>query len=144
MIFEEENSERIKCTTIENWATIVPRRGLKFLQQNEFEPLSDFFEADNRYHIILDIPGMTLDDIEILWEGDLTTISGTREKDHAINSSETHRRFGKFSLSFHIPVTFMSEPTVEPQVIDGILRIEYPKKVSRTKEKAIKGKNAGK
>ena len=85
LVTEEENRERIKCTTNENWATIVPRRGLIVLQKNEFEPVYDVFEANDHYDIILDIPGMKMDDLAISWEGDLTTISGTREKYHQTN-----------------------------------------------------------
>ena len=140
LISEEENSERIKCTAIENWATLVPRRGLKFLQQNEFEPTYDFFEANDHYYIILDIPGMKIDDLEISWDRNLTTISGTREKDHQTNTSETHRRFGKFSLNFNIPIGFNPNPIYDPQVAEGVLRIEYVKQATRT----FKGKNAGK
>ena len=139
-ISSEENSERITCTAIENWATIVPRRGLKFLQQNEFEPTFDIFEANDHYYIILDVPGMSLDDIEILWVGDLTTISGNREKDHQENTSGTNRRFGKFSLDFHIPLGFKPEPECEPQLVGGILKLEYAKQVA----KGFKGKNVGK
>ena len=132
-ITEKENIEIIKCATIDNWAKIVPSRGLKFLQQNEFEPIYDSFEAEDHYHIILDIPGMSLEHIGISFDDHLTTISGNRLRDHQINTSETHRRFGTFNLEFRIPLGFKSEPTEElPEIISGILKLKYPKRVLKT------------
>ena len=138
-IDEKQNSEIIRSSTIENWATLVPRRGLKFLQQNEFEPIFDQYILDDKYHIILDVPGMSLDDIDISCMGYLTTISGTRKRDHNTNTSDTHRRFGKFSLDFHIPVGFNPVLECNPQVIGGILNLEY----ATQGVKVFKGKNTG-
>ena len=136
-ITEKENIEIIKCATIDNWATLVPRRGLKFLQQNEFEPIYDFFEANDHYNIILDIPGMSREDIEISLGDHLTTISGNRVKDHQMNTAETHRRFGKFNLEFRIPSGFKSKPIKKPEEFtSGILKLEYPRR-----EKTIWGGN---
>jgi len=75
-------------------------------------PAADVFESDNALRIVLDIPGVGPDDVDITVEADELRLSTT-------GSRRYHR-------SFRLPDTVDTE-SIEATVRDGLLTIDLPK-----------------
>ena len=75
-------------------------------RSEEWIPLMDIHEEQDRYVISADVPGLESDDIEILVENDRLTIKGERKFERRVED-KTIGRFerveGSFERSFKIP-----------------------------------------
>ena len=97
----------------------------------------DLFESRDGYKIVADLPGMEKDNIKIMVEKDILTISGERsrgknEKDNTIFSE---RFYGSFSRSFRLPENVVTSG-VSADYKNGILEVSIPKK-EETKPREI-------
>lgn len=100
----------------------------------------DLFESKDGYKIVADLPGMEKDNIKIMVEKDVLTISGERsgikkEKDDIVFSE---RYYGSFSRSFRLPENVVKSG-VSADYKNGILEVSVPKK-EETKPREIEVK----
>lgn len=91
-------------------------------------PAINLWEDDKTLYAEAEIPGLTMDDLEIYVLGDELTIKGSRQ---AIETSDAtyHRRergVGPFSRVLRLPVPVDGEK-VEATLRDGVLSITLPK-----------------
>jgi HSP20 family protein len=106
----------------------------------EWTPPVNFYEKDGTYHLTVDIPGISKEDISVSIDGDFVTISGKKEsseeeKDANYYMKET--RYGSFTRSFKLPGE-VREDKVDASYKDGVLDVVLPKKESsKTKKIAI-------
>ena len=88
-----------------------------------------------------EMPGVSVEDIDIGVEGGTLTISGERWADEIPENAHYHRKergFGKFSRSIRLPFAVDAEK-VEASFTDGVLNITLPKaKAEMPKKIAIK------
>lgn len=89
----------------------------------------DVHETDDDYTIVVDVPGIETDNIDIRLHEDVLTISA---ENNYVNREERgtavlqERRYGKFSRSLRFPVHVNSD-AVEADFADGVLTINVPK-----------------
>ena len=89
----------------------------------------DVHENDDIYTIVADLPGVSVDDIDIRLHEDVLTISTeTQEESQAENGNVLiqERRFGKFSRSLRFPV-HVNNTAVEADYTNGVLTVTVPK-----------------
>lgn len=90
----------------------------------------DVEEADDRYVVKADMPGVAKEDIHVDVDGNLVSIAGEvrrekkEEKDGKVLRSE--RYFGSMSRAFTLP-TGVDVAKVEAKYADGVLRLTLPK-----------------
>lgn len=92
----------------------------------------DIIKSEDSYIILLDIPGMTKEEITIYRRNVVTVVKGTRLKtflsfdpeDSCFQKAE--RKFGEFTLSFKIPNEFERKWSTF-EVEDGVLTLVYKK-----------------
>jgi HSP20 family protein len=94
-------------------------------------PSADVVERENEIEVVMEIPGMRPDDIDIDLENNVLTVSGEKTEHHEEGHEEgtfhlSERRYGRFNRSFVLP------RDVEPDGInarcqDGLLTIRVPK-----------------
>lgn len=115
------------------------------LDENEYKPPNDIFKNQEKYAIIMDLPGVDGNNIQYSVEKRIFTISGERLVDFkdlrklendsidtesipVLTDSEEliyrKRKFGKFSKFFAIPGEYKKE--FKSDFKDGVLRIEFP------------------
>jgi len=98
-------------------------------------PRTDLSETDDAFHIRLDVPGMTKDDITINLQNDTLTVSGERTSERKEKGEEyvrVERAFGNFHRTFTLPDAVDAE-NVEATYDEGVLTINVPKTEKSTR-----------
>ena len=94
-----------------------------------FNPATDVVETDKEYKIHVDLPGLKEKDVKLNIEGNVLTLSGTREERKEESGDKYHRTermFGSFERRFSIPDN-VDVDKVEAQFKDGVLDVKMPK-----------------
>ncbi|WP_263809648.1 Hsp20/alpha crystallin family protein [Salinibacter sp.] len=92
-------------------------------------PRTDLSETDDAFHIRLDVPGMTKDDIAINLQNNTLTVSGERSSERQEDGEEyvrVERAFGNFHRTFTLPDA-VDPDRVEATYDEGVLTINVPK-----------------
>ena len=103
----------------------------------------DIYEKDNKYHMELDIPGFTKDDIKIECHKGTVTITAEKnvennEEDETKKYIRRERRYGKYKRSFYLGD--IDEDNIKAEFKNGTLLITAPIKAeSMKKEISIDG-----
>jgi HSP20 family protein len=102
--------------------------GMQFYSKGKWTPDTDIYEVEDGLMIIVDIAGVKKEEIQIVLEGQVLTVSGTR-KEPSICKKHIHRLeidFGQFERSFKIPYS-INPDKVEARYEDGFLYLWLPK-----------------
>jgi HSP20 family protein len=94
-----------------------------------FSPRMDIHEADDKYVLSLDLPGMKLEDVHIELENDQLVVHGTRQSISDKQGERYHRIervFGEFRRSVKLP-RGINRDRVEAEYADGVLSVSLPK-----------------
>ncbi len=94
-----------------------------------YSPRMNLLETDNEYKLEVEAPGVKKDDINILFEDNILTVSGEKKSEKKEESSRYHINeisFGSFTRSFELPSHIDSEK-IEAKWNDGMLNIVIPK-----------------
>ncbi len=97
--------------------------------KTDFVPSINTREGKYAYHVEVDLPGMSKDDINISIEDNILVISGERNfKDEVKEESyyKIESSFGSFSRSFTLPEEADIE-NIHAESTDGVLEIIVPK-----------------
>jgi HSP20 family protein len=97
---------------------------------NTWAPAVDLFENRDEFVVLVEVPGMKKEDIEISLHDGALTISGERHFGRAENGVEnsyrTERLSGRFQRSITLPARVQGEH-VKATYTDGVLRVVLPK-----------------
>jgi len=111
---------------------------------NDFVPAINTREGEFAYHVEVDLPGVSKDDIEIKVEDNTLIISGERKVKEEIKEESYYKvesRFGSFSRSFTLPEDVDVE-NIHAESTDGVLEVVVPKlesaKIDKVKKIEIK------
>ena len=92
-------------------------------------PHADIYEDDDEWVVELEIPGIEIEDLEIVVEDDVLTITGEILSDRDDQDRFNHlleRFYGPFSREFDIPDD-VDQDEVEATYSNGILTVVIPK-----------------
>ena len=97
-------------------------------------PALDMYEKDNALFVTLDVPGVKLESLDISYEKNVLTISGSRNANEKQADGEfkvyaAERGSGEFSRSVRLP-QFVDAEKIEAHVESGVLRVTIPKSPS--------------
>ena len=98
----------------------------------------DIYEKDDKYNIVMDIPGFDKKDITIDVEDGYLTIEATRNIDNTDKDRHYIRRervYGSYKREFYIGN--VSHEDVEAEFKDGTLKITVPKCIEKETKKYI-------
>jgi HSP20 family protein len=101
-------------------------------------PALNLWEDGDNAYVEAELPGLTLEDVEVMVTGDEVTINGARKLADAGGAS-WHRRErsqGQFSRRVALPWQIDADK-VEARLTDGVLCIKLPK-AERAKPKKVK------
>ncbi|OQX84638.1 MAG: hypothetical protein B6D63_04060 [Candidatus Latescibacteria bacterium 4484_7] len=104
-------------------------------------PRVNIEEAEDRFELTADLPGMDKDDIKIEVRDHTLTISGERKLEEEKKDKNFHlfeRSYGQFSRSFSLPDNVDADK-IEAEFTNGVLRLDIPK-AEKAKAKEIKVK----
>jgi HSP20 family protein len=106
-------------------------------------PAVDITEDDDKYHVRMELPGVTKDDVKISFTEDVLHVSGEKKSEKNEEQKNYHhyeRRYGKFERAFRIHSDVIDDK-IEATFKDGVLNIELPKaEIAKPKQIEVKVK----
>ena len=109
-----------------------------------WSPSVDIFENKNEIVLEAELPGMSVEDVNISIENNVLTLHGERrfeKKDEGDNFHRVERSYGSFTRSFTLPPTVSSE-NANAEFNNGVLRLTLAKR-EEAKPRRIEIKAAG-
>lgn len=94
-------------------------------------PDADVIESENEIRVIVEMPGLKAEDVEISLESNVLTITGEKREERT-EGDERHtwhlseRRYGRFSRSFILPRD-VEQDQIQARFEDGVLTMTIPK-----------------
>jgi HSP20 family protein len=107
-------------------------------------PAMDLVETDDHFVLTADLPGLTQEDINLEFEGDVLTLSGERKHSHQDRREgfyRLERATGTFSRSLTLPEGIDPE-AVQASFDRGVLEVSIPKPEERKPRKISIGVGA--
>jgi HSP20 family protein len=104
---------------------------------SNFMPSVNAREGEYAYHIDVDLPGVSKEDINVKVENNVLTISGERKTKEEVKEEDYYKcesSFGSFTRSFTLPDNVDTE-NIHAENRDGVLEITVPKKEKALEEK---------
>ena len=129
----ENQFNRIFGTNGRSWPARPPS------DTTTWSPNVDIFEADNELVLKAELPGLSLEAVELHLEKNVLTIKGERRlesEDNKDNYRRIERAYGSFSRSFALPTT-IEETKIRAEFKDGLLTVTIPKQ-EQAKPRQIK------
>lgn len=100
------------------------------LMETDFFPAVDIAEDEQNITMMMELPGVKMEDLKVTFENNMLTVSGERKFKEEEKKEDYHRierRYGKFTRSFTLPVG-VDPDRVNAVLENGILNITLPKK----------------
>lgn len=94
-------------------------------------PETDVVETEDAIRVLMDVPGISRNDIDVEVENNILTVTAERKEQHEEESDQgnyhiSERRFGRFSRSFVLPRD-VNQDKIQADVNDGVLTVTIPK-----------------
>ncbi|MBV1879105.1 MAG: Hsp20/alpha crystallin family protein [Pseudomonadales bacterium] len=105
---------------------------LSSTRQETFSPAIDIRESEQAYSVLVDVPGLEPDAIDVSLHQNLLTIKGNREAETPTGDNSFRRReraSGAFSRQFSLPDSTDNE-AISAKTHNGVLEIRIPKAVT--------------
>lgn len=110
-----------------------PQPSMRCYAKDMWSPDTDIYEVDDGMFIIMDIAGITRDEVSIVVEGKLLSVSGSRREPVIPGKQSVHRLeidFGNFLKRFRIPAD-IDESSIEARYENGFLYLRLFRSSSR-------------
>ena len=124
--------------------SLIPRSYFGDILQ-DFMPISkednmkcDIYEKDGDYHIEMDVPGFSKDEIKVEAKKDYLTITAEKsneESEEDKNYIHRERSYGKYERSFYLHD--LDSENINAEFNNGVLKITVPKKAESEDKKYI-------
>lgn len=94
-----------------------------------WRPRTDVIERDDAYELLVELPGLSRDDVSISFKNDSLTISGNAERDEQEGEHyyRRERNTGAFSRAFRVPEHSVDSESISASFADGLLALRLPK-----------------
>jgi HSP20 family protein len=92
-------------------------------------PLCDIYETDKNIVIKMEIPEVKKEDISVMFDNNVLTISGVRKAEKEEKGQNYHRQeriYGQFLRSFTLP-PFVDTKNITAESKDGLLLVTLPR-----------------
>ena len=112
---------------------VVGGRGWQAGDKSEgttWRPAVDISERSDAYRVMVEIPGIKADEVEITMADGLLTIQGERHASREASGEKMHRSergYGVFRRSLALPSSHVEADKTTARVHDGVLEILVPK-----------------
>jgi HSP20 family protein len=99
------------------------------VDRRSWTPLADVYQTGDAVVVLIELPGIDEQDVELQLSGDRLTIHGHRRLEVPVRPDCFHRMersYGSFSRTVDLPWE-VDETRVKAQFRDGVLRLELPR-----------------
>lgn len=96
---------------------------------------TDIYEKDGVYHLEMDLPGFSKDNIQIDYDNGYITVEAKIEESNEEKGEYIHKEkfYGEYKRSFYLGD--IKEEEIKAQYQDGILKLTLPKQVEQPNTK---------
>jgi HSP20 family protein len=104
--------------------------------EKAWKPYCDIYESEGHLHVIVEISGVSEDEVEAILENRTLIVRGNRPQVHPRETKYTHQveiNFGKFERTLELPFDVDAEKTTATYR-NGFLHILLPKLKNTSKE----------
>lgn len=119
---------------------------LEGLSEGAYAPPLDLKEDAEAYHVLLEVPGIAQDKLNLSLQDNVLTIKGHKDHKQKVeteNVQRIERKYGKFTRMVALPRA-IDGAKVSARLDDGILKITLPKEErARPRRIAIDGELQG-
>lgn len=105
-------------------------------QSRQWLPAVDIDEDDKAFHLALEVPGMSKEQINVAVHNGLLTVSGERSRQDKGTNHRTERRYGSFSRTFSLPEGVDTD-AIEARFDSGLLILALPKSTTPDEPRRI-------
>jgi HSP20 family protein len=107
---------------------VIGRNLPRATKGGRFTPEIDVLEVDDRYVILLDVPGVPRDTLVVELDGMKLVVEGDKPSRHPQGgrSKVAERAVGRFHREFLLP-SLVDGQAITAKLADGVLRIEVPR-----------------
>ncbi|UCC68239.1 MAG: Hsp20/alpha crystallin family protein [Armatimonadota bacterium] len=99
-------------------------------EESPWAPPVDIYERDDSLVLLMDLPGITREDIDLQVDSNTLTVQGERPGEAAAATIRRERRSGRFRRSFRLGLP-IDPAKVRASYRAGVLEITLPKAASR-------------
>jgi HSP20 family protein len=106
-----------------------PLRNLRTRIADWFAPRSEASATGETYDIVLELPGVEPDDIDVSVEGDSVVVKGEKHSEHTEEGRTfffSEREYGAFLRSFRLPPDAKTD-AITAECVNGVLTLHVPK-----------------
>lgn len=106
---------------------------MRFYDRDKWSPDTDVYEIDSGLMIIMDIAGMHREDIKVMVDKKILTISGQRQEPQIPGKRRIYRLeidYGVFEMRFRLPDGIDTEG-IQARYDNGFLQLQFPKAQKR-------------
>lgn len=110
------------------------QRGAGIRSRQQWRPALDVFTTEASLEVVAELAGMNSDQIDVMVEGDILSIRGTRERpatEHVRSFYEARIPFGPFLAEVAIPFEIDWENTTA-DYSNGLLKVSLPRRTARS------------
>lgn len=104
------------------------------IERADWSPAADIFERANEFVVLLDLPGVDRNALDVGLDENRLTVRGERaernDDDDEAQLRRAERPSGRFVRSFTLPATIERE-RINADYKDGVLRLRLPKREER-------------
>jgi len=95
-----------------------------------WEPAVDVYETKDKFVVVIELAGVSTEDMRLTVDGDVFTVEGVRRKSAASNEKRAYHRMeiagGPFRRSLRLPVP-VDARKIEASCEDGLVEVVLPK-----------------
>lgn len=94
-----------------------------------FLPTTDIYETDQALTVVMEMPGVGKDDLEVSLENEVLTVSGKIDlaKYEKLQPVYTEYNIGPYRRSFHLSSGRINQDRIAAEMRDGVLTLTLPK-----------------
>ena len=96
------------------------------IEQADWYPAADVYNHEHEYLIMVDLPGIERESLDISIDDNRLTISGVRSLEEQ-NQQRVERPHGRFVRRFGMPAT-VDQKAITAEYKDGVLSVRLPKR----------------
>lgn len=107
-------------------------------------PAADVYDKGDAYVLELDLPGLSRENVDIRVKDRELTVRGERHPlgGRSATFHRLERRYGPFLRSFRFEVDIDAN-AIEATIVDGLLRLDVPKRKPRAASRSVKVSRKG-
>jgi HSP20 family protein len=105
------------------------------IERADWTPAADVYNQDEEYLIVIDLPGVSREALDISLNDDRLFIRGMRAPDTE-SQGRTERPFGSFLRKFALPPS-VDQKAISAEYKDGVLRLRLPKRREQEQQRRV-------